>query len=98
MAERIKMTPQELNEGAKYLRDRLATINGEVAQLEQRINLVAGNWEGQAQHAFRESYDSLRPILKETLPQVIEAMSKKLDAAANTIRDADAQIASAFRG
>lgn len=98
MAERIKMTPQELNDGARYLRDRLTAINQEVVQLEQRVNLVAGNWEGQAQYAFRERYDSLRPILKETLPQVIDAMAQKLDAAANTIRDTDAQIASAFRG
>ena len=34
MAERIMMTPQELNDGATFLRQRLDAINQEVSQLK----------------------------------------------------------------
>ena len=98
MAERIKMTPQELNEGANYLRERLNALTTEVMSLDSRVRLVAGNWEGAAQQAYIGSYEELLPILKDTLPEVVEAMAMKMDAAANALRDTDEQIASAFRG
>jgi WXG100 family type VII secretion target len=99
MADRILMTPQELNDGATYLRQRLDAMVNEAAMLDSRINDVASQWEGASEQAFMARYtDELRPVLKETMPLVINALADKLDAAANTIRDTDAQIASAFRG
>ena len=37
------------------------------------------------------------PILKDTLPQVIEGISKQLDGAADAIEQADAEVAKAFK-
>ncbi|MDR1061612.1 MAG: WXG100 family type VII secretion target [Clostridiales bacterium] len=99
MAERIMMTPQELNDGASFLRQRLDAINQEVQSLKSKIDDIASRWEGAAQQSFINQFESdMYPILRDTLPQVIEGVSSELDAAANAIRDTDASIASAFRG
>ena len=49
MAERIMMTPQELNDGATFLRQRLDAINQEVSQLKSKIDDVCSRWEVAAQ-------------------------------------------------
>lgn len=99
MAERIMMTPQELNDGAAFLRQRLDAINQEVASLKSKIDDVVSRWEGAAQQSFINQFESdMYPILRDTLPQVIEGISNELDAAANAIRETDESLASAFKG
>jgi WXG100 family type VII secretion target len=99
MAERILMTPQELNDGASFLRQRLDAINQEVASLKSKIDDVISRWEGAAQQSFVNQFESdMYPILRDTLPQVIEGVSSELDAAANAIRETDASLAGAFQG
>ena len=99
MAERIMMTPQELNDGAVFLRERMEAMNEEVASLRNRIEDVASRLEGAAQESFIEQFmGGMYPILSETLPQIIEGLASELDAAANAIRETDESLASAFRG
>lgn len=99
MADRIMMTPQELNDGATFLRQRLEAINQEVSQVKGRIDDVCSRWDGAAKLAFINQFETeMYPILRETLPDVIEGVSSEMDAAANTIREADASLSSAFTG
>lgn len=99
MAERIMMTPQELNDGAEFIRLRLDAINQEVGSLKSKIDDIVSRWEGAAQQSFINQFENdLYPILRDTMPQVIEGIEKELDAAANAIRDTDASLASAFKG
>lgn len=99
MAERIMMTPQELNDAAAYVRERLEAINGERDSLKAKIDDVASRWEGAAQQSFMAQFnDGMYPILRDNVPQVLEGVAGELDAAANTIRDADSSLASAFKG
>lgn len=99
MADRILMTPQELNDGAAFLRQRLEAIEGEVNQLKTRVDDIVSRWEGAAQQSFVMQFENdMYPILRDTLPQVIEGLSSELDAAANALRETDESLASAFRG
>ena len=99
MAERIMMTPQELNDGATHLRQCLDAINQEVQSIKNKIDDITSRWEGSAQQSFINQFENdMYPILRDTLPQVIEGVSSELDAAANVIRETDESIASAFRG
>lgn len=99
MAERIMVTPQELNDGATYLRERLDAINGEVQSLKARIDDIVSRWEGAAQQSFVMQFEEeMYPILRDTLPQVIEGVATELDTAANAIRETDESLSSAFRG
>jgi WXG100 family type VII secretion target len=93
------MTPQELNDGASFLRQRLDAINQEIASLKSKIDDVSSRWEGAAQQSFINQFESdMYPILRDTLPQVIDGVASELDAAANAIRETDASLASAFKG
>lgn len=99
MAERIMMTPQELNDGANFLRQRLEAIEQEVNQLKSKIDDVASRWEGAAQQAFINQFENeMYPILRDTLPQVVDGVAQELDVAANTIRETDESLANAFSG
>jgi len=99
MSERIMMTPQELNDAAAFLRQRLEAINQEVSQLKSKIDDVSSRWEGAAQRSFINQFENdMYPILRDTLPQVIDGVARELDAAANAIGETDASLASAFKG
>ena len=93
------MTPDELDRGASTLNTICGEMQQQVQRLDSELRDIASRWEGLAQDAFMGRYESeLRPVMKETLPQVIDALSQKLAAAANTMRETDSQIAGAFRG
>lgn len=95
----IRITPEELRNASSFLKQKLETINAEVSQLKSKIDEVSGNWEGAAQSSFIETFDSqMYPILRDTLPQVIEGISGQLDGAANSLETADQEVAKAFKG
>ena len=95
----IRITPEELRDAADFLEQRLEAINTEVASLHDKIEEVAGNWEGAAQSSFVDTFENdMYPILRDTLPQVVEGISGQLDGAADTIEQADQEIAKAFKG
>lgn len=99
MAERIMMTPQELDDGAAFLLLRLEAINQEVSQLKGKIDDVASRWEGAAQQSFIYQFENeMYPILRDNLPEMIGGISKALNAAAEAIRETDASLANAFSG
>lgn len=95
----IRITPEELREGASFLGQKLEAINAEVAALKSKIDEVTGNWEGAAQSSFVETFEGdMYPILKDTLPEVIEGIIAQMNGAADAIEQTDAEIAKAFRG
>lgn len=94
----IRITPEELRSASSFLKERLGSINTEVASLKSKIDEVTSNWEGASQSSFIETFESdMYPILKDTLPQVIEGISKQLEGAADAIEQADAEVAKAFK-
>ena len=95
----IRITPEELRDAASFLRQRLDAINNEVASLHSKIDEVTGNWEGAAQSSFIDTFENdMYPILRDTLPQVVEGISGQLDGAADAIEQADEEVAKAFKG
>ena len=95
----IRITPEELRNGADFLEQKLETINAEVAALKGKIDEVTGNWEGAAQSSFVETFENdMYPILKDTLPEVITGIVAQMDGAADAIEQTDAEVAKAFRG
>ena len=95
----IKITPEELREGANVLDSVRETIGEQVTTAENKVNEVAGNWEGAAQSSFMESFTSdMLPMLKNDFPSVLEGLSAQLRGAADAIEQADEEVANAFRG
>jgi WXG100 family type VII secretion target len=99
MADRIMMTPAELEDASTFLMQRLDSINSEVSSLNSKIEDISSRWEGAAQQAFIQQFQNdLYPILRDTVPQVIEGISQQLTVSAQTLRDADEAISSAIKG
>ena len=99
MSGRIVITPQELNDGAAFLKQRLDAITSEVQSIQGRIQDISSKWEGAAQSAFIGQWETeMYPLLRDTLPQVVEGVAAQLDAAANTLREVDSELANAFKG
>ena len=95
----IRITPEELRNGADFLEQKLEAINAEVAALKSKIDEVTGNWEGAAQSSFVETFENdMYPILKDTLPEVITGIVAQMDGAADAIEQTDAEVAKAFKG
>ena len=95
----IRITPEELRSAADFLEQKLEAINTEVSALKGKIDEVSGNWEGAAQSSFIDTFENdMYPILRDTLPQVIEGISGQLDGAADAIEQADEDVAKAFKG
>lgn len=99
MAERIMITPQELNDGANTVRTGRQEMAEIVNKLNNLIEDISTRWEGAAKQSFIEKFTSdLLPILKDNMPEILDGVAAQLDAAANTMRDTDQQLAGAFRG
>lgn len=95
----IRITPEELRSASKFLLDRLESIKGEVKELKGKIDQVAEGWEGAAQSSFIETFEGqMYPVLRDTLPDVINGISQQLNGAADAIEKADEEVAKAFRG
>ena len=95
----IRITPEELREGASFIQQKEEAINQEVAALKAKIDEIAGNWEGAAQSSFIETFEGdMYPIMKDTLPEVLEGIASQMNGAADALEQADEEIANAFRG
>ena len=94
----IRITPEELRNGADFLEKKLEAINTEVSALKSKIDEVADNWEGAAQSSFIQIFeDDMYPIMKDTLPEVITGMVVQLNGVANAIDEADYEVSKAFK-
>jgi len=94
----IRITPQELRDGATFLGERKSQIVDEVGSIISKIDEIANNWEGAAQSAFLEAFETMKPILKEQFPEVVEGIMSQLNGAAEAIEQTDLEVSKAFKG
>lgn len=95
----IRITPEELRNAASFIQQKQEAINNEVMALKAKVDEVTGNWEGAAQSSFVMTFENdLYPIMRDTVPQVLEGLQAQMQGAADAIEQADEQVAQAFRG
>ncbi len=93
----IKVTPEELRATANYLASAREELLNLVNNMDSQIRQVTEGWEGISSSQYVHNYDELLPKLKDEFPQVIEALSTRLNYVADTIEQADADAASAIK-
>lgn len=95
---RIKLTPEDLREGAVYLHERNRLIQDEVTLLTNKINFLDANWEGAANCAFIDVFQTeVSPVLSRKLPEIIEGICGQLNGVANALEEADQLSAESMR-
>ena len=93
----IRITPEELEDGATFIQQKRDTILSEVQALKSKIDEVASNWEGAAQSAFLASFEDMySPTLSQTFPEILDGISTQLKTAAQIMRDTDQQLQQAM--
>ena len=94
MAGTIRMTPREIEAGAKILDSKLSAITTEVNAMKKKIDEIAGGWDGQAKEKFMSIWnDEIFPVLNKTLPDAVTSYSEGLKSAAKIMDDTDKQLA-----
>jgi len=93
----IRITPEELEDGATFIQQKRDSILSEVQALKSKIDEVASNWEGAAQSAFLASFEDMySPTLSQTFPEILDGISTQLKTAAQIMRDTDQQLQQAM--
>jgi WXG100 family type VII secretion target len=79
------------------MRRTAGNVATELNRLMSRVRELTGSWTGQASNAFNgyyEQFDNNWSVCREAL----EGVSRMLDSAAEAYDEAEARIASQFRG
>lgn len=98
MAGTIKITPQELRDGASFLGEKLSAMSSEATALKGRLDTIASNWEGASQSAFMAGFnEDMWPVLNVKLPELINAIQKQLTETARVLEDTDDNISKSLR-
>ncbi len=98
MAGQIRITPQELRDGATYLAQRKEECMESLSNMKSKVDEVTGNWEGAAQNSFVQTFEELYKQISEALPQTVEGIESMLNGAAQAMEEADDSIAQSFNG
>ena len=92
MAGTIRMTPQELRDGATFLGLRKDECMQQLSQMNSKVTEVTNNWEGAAQNSFVGTFQEMYQQISTALPETVDGIMEMLNAAAQTLEETDAQL------
>ena len=97
MSGQIRITPDVMRQRASQYRNEAAEVNGVIARMDNLLNNLQSEWEGQSSQSYAQRYQELKPgFLKAE--ELINEIAAALDSVAMQLEQTDASIANAFRG
>ena len=96
MAGQIRLTPEQMRQRAGEVRNQGETFQDVINRMQNIINELQTEWEGQASRAFAEQFDRLKPAFND-MRRLIDDIGTQLDATSNAVEQLDQEIASKFR-
>jgi len=96
MAGQIRMTPEQMRGRAGEVCRQGENFQEVIGRMQNIINELQTEWEGQASRAFAEQFDRLKPAFND-MRQLISDIGTQLDGTANAVEQLDQDIASRFR-
>jgi len=90
------MTPESMRTRAGEVRQQGETFQEVINRMQNVINELQTEWEGQASQAFAEQFNRLKPAFND-MRQLIHDIGTQLDGTANAVEQLDQDIASRFR-
>jgi len=94
----IKITPEELRDAAQLINDKADEIDQNINAVNEKVQYVVENWEGAAKDSFFEAFESLKNELLTQLDEILKGIASQLQAAADTMEQADQDVANVFKG
>ncbi len=94
----IKITPEELRDAAQLINGKADEIEQNINAVNEKVQYVVENWEGAAKDSFFEAFESLKNELLTQLDEILKGIASQLQAAADTMEQADQDVANVFKG
>ena len=96
MSGQIRLTPDQMRGRAGEVRNQGEAFGDVIGRLQNLINTLQTEWEGEASRRFATQFDALRPSFEQT-KQLIYDIGSQLDATAHAVEQLDKDIASKFK-
>ena len=97
MSGQIRITPEIMRERAGQYRNEANEVNGVIMRMDNLLNNLQSEWEGQASQSYAARYAELKPGFQKA-EELINEIAMALDNVASQLEQTDASIASGFRG
>ena len=95
MAGQIRMTPDQMRKRSAEVRGQGEAFQDVINRMQNVINELQTEWEGQASRAFYDQFNRLKPAFND-MRQLIADIGTQLDGTANAVENLDQEIASRF--
>jgi len=96
MAGQIRLTPEQMRTRSNEVRNQGEIFQDVINKMQNIINELQTEWEGQASRAFYDQFERLRPAFND-MRQLIDDIGTQLNATADSVEQLDKDIASKFR-
>jgi len=95
MSSQIRMTPETMRTRASEVRQQGETFQEVINRMQNIVNELQTEWEGQASQSFAEQMARLKPSF-DAMRELIYDIGTQLDGTANAVEQLDREIASRF--
>ncbi len=97
MSDNIRISPDIMRQRAGQYRNEAATVGQTISNMDNLLNLLQSEWEGQSSQAYAQRYYSeLKPNFQKA-KELIEEIAVALDKTAANMEDIDNDIANKLR-
>jgi len=97
MAGQIKISPDTMRQRAGQYDNEAANVNQVIVSMDNLLNLLQEEWEGESSRSFAQRYTELKPGFQK-VEELINEIAAALNQAAIRLEDTDIGIATAFKG
>ena len=95
MSGQIRISPEQMRSRATEVRNEGKNFQQVIDKMQNLINALRDEWEGQASEQFAIQFDTLKPSFIH-MKQLIDDIGSQLDGTANAIERLDQDIAQKF--
>ena len=96
MAGQIRMTPDQMRQRSAEVRTQGETFQDVINRMQNIINELQTEWEGESSRAFAEQFNRLKPAFND-MRQLIDDIGTQLNSTAVAVEQLDRDIAGKFR-
>ena len=96
MANQIRITPDQMRGTASEYRTQASNVESVITKLDNLLQNLQGEWEGQASESYASRYQQLRPGFVKA-QELINEIASALDSTANIVEETDTNIANQFK-
>lgn len=91
----IRVTPEELSSQGNDLIGFAGNLADILSQIDGKINEIIGGWDGLAQDAYFNMYETMKQSL-DKFPELVESLGSATVSAADAFASVDEQLQSGF--